>query len=306
MTTARDRVEAWVRAAASGLDWAFREASRGFPRALRQAGTRTRLEVRRPRADGRPVQAGTARQSWLGHWQVEAGSAPGRSGRLVLLSPRSVLRRRFVLGPAAAAHAGEAVAHRITELCPIPPGEAIWSWRALGPAPDGGCEIEIAIARREEAEACLGAAQDGPALLAADIGEDGPVHVLLRRPAGRARPAGLLLAGAVLALAFAAWAAGWRLDRDIAALEAGRERLLAESRALRAEAEAAEALQPVLARQRAYPDLDDLLRAIEAGTAALPPDQDVGGIVAAQRELTLVDPSPAGGVLVRQRIGADR
>lgn len=302
-----DTLKGWAGAMSSGLDWAFREASRPLAGPLRHAGVRRRMDIVRPRADGRLVHAGVAQQSWLGHWR-SLSTAQGRKGReaVILMPAGKVLRRRLVLGPAACAHAGDAVTHRFAELCPIPLDEALWSWRVAGPAPGGGCEVEIAIARRHEAEALLHAATGRGGTLAADLEEDGPVHILARREAAGARPAGLILALVVLAVAFAGWATGWRLDRDIAALEARREALLAESRTLRAEAEAAEMLAPIIARQNAYPDLDDVLRGLETGMAGLPDGMSIGTIATAQRELVLTDASPARREVLRERIGTNR
>ncbi|PWE18722.1 hypothetical protein DDZ18_03780 [Marinicauda salina] len=300
-------LKSWGRALATSLDWAFREASRPFPAPLRRAGVRRRMSVVRPGADGRLVAAGVAEQSWLGHWRSIPDRRDGSGlDTLALLPEDRVLKRRLVLGPAAADHAGQAVAHRFTELCPLPVDEATWSWRVVGPSQGGGCEVELAIARQSETEACLDSAESRTTIVAAGLEEAGPVHILARRAAGGARPAKLLPAVVVLALVFAAWATGWRIDRDLAALEAEREALLAEARGLRAETETAAALGPVIARQRAYPDLDDVLRALESGVASLPESAAVGGIGANQRELVIHDASPARREVLRERIGADQ
>lgn len=294
MTARASSLAAYSASLAGILGWAWREAALSLPGPLRHLGVTRRARLIGLAADGQAGPPGAAVRSVTGLWR----SAPGRPGEraddIVLLGEDRVYRRRLVLSPAAARHAREAVAHRLEEICPLPLDEAGWAWRPLGRTPQGGLEVELAIARRSDVADAAGrvSAQARRWQVAAGFGETGPVLVFDRaaNAGGRRQALQLAIAGGLLILAL--FAADWRLDRDLAVLAAQRETLVDQARELREAARLGEELAPVLDRISAYPTLAETLTASAAAVSGLPGEAPVSALRINQRQLSLIPADP--------------
>lgn len=267
--SAGDALDRIGRALRDALAWAWRESAALLPDGLAGAGTARRAELITLDADGAPASTGGAARSWLGRWRHDA--VAGRDAVIVLIHPDRVLRRTVTLSVLAARDPERAARLQAATLSPIRLEAAALATAAPVRLDGGGAQIPLAIARRGDVEAASALARERAARwrVAADFGPDGPQAVFAEGEPRRAANPALMAIMAGLAILAALTAFDLRLARDVEALGAQRDALLAEARARRSAAAEGESPDTPAGRAAAYPVLADILSA----TAGLEADE---------------------------------